>query len=174
MARVRAESRRIRVRDGIGGHGCRLKACSGVAGASVAPPPDRAGNLPTLKGWSTVCSECFCDPFRVEWNGCRRIRGRRPPVADLPTATVGRPFRLNWRTTPRPSEVSRTRRRLGGSRGGVPPRRVRQGLSVARIRFRPLLRAGQFRSSLASLACPTGHRDARWPLPHLLRCTRVA
>ena len=48
-----------------------------------------------------------CDPFRVERIGCWVYRGRRPLEADLPTAIIGQPFRLNVGTVLDPRKLSR-------------------------------------------------------------------
>ena len=39
----------------------------------------------------------MCDPFRVGWMDGGGIRGRRPPLAYLPTAIFVQPFRLTPR-----------------------------------------------------------------------------
>ncbi len=81
-----------RVRDGIGGRGRRLEACSVIAGGKSrragTPPPDGAATKPPdPEGVVYVSVACaagrLCDPYRVEWNWRLGFRGRRPASAGL-------------------------------------------------------------------------------------------
>ena len=109
---------RRRVSDRYGGWGSRLKACSEVAGgkrSAATKPPDPERVVYPLgcgrRGASATPSGSNRTGVGVTV-GAIAWSERIPQLRDLPTATVGEPFRLYQGTALKLPKVSQTRRSL--------------------------------------------------------------